>query len=127
MFEHENHKTMRSHAQLVSASKARAVAIFVDLMVLSLGRKSRARETSEVPKMIGICLAAERMKRCVQFTEREREIEAEIECKEGTGRGRSDLEQRGRSPRESRPVSEGQAPVRARVVVCLVHRSEGSE
>ena len=74
----KNHKTMRSHAQLVSASKARAGAIFVDLMVLSLGRKSRARETSEVPKMTGICLAAERMKRCVQFTDREREIEAEM-------------------------------------------------
>ena len=89
--EYENRKTRSSHAQQVSVSKASAVVIFFDFVVLSLGRQSRAREASEVPKMTGICLAAERLKRCVQFTDRERE--------EGTGRGRSDQEQRDTSLR----------------------------
>ena len=75
MLEHVNLKTMRSHAQLVSVSKARAVVIFV---VLLLGRKSRAREASEVSKKTGMCLAEERLKRCLRFTDREREIEAKI-------------------------------------------------
>ena len=53
MLEHEKRKTMRSHARPVSVSKARAVVISVDFVVLSLGRKSRARATSETPKMTG--------------------------------------------------------------------------
>ena len=81
MLEHENHKTMRSHAQLFSVSKARTLVIFVDFVVLSLGRISKARETSEVPKMIGICLTAEMLKRCVQFTDKVREMEAKIDAR----------------------------------------------
>ena len=38
MLEHEHSKTMRSHVQLVSVSKARAVVFFVDFVVQSLER-----------------------------------------------------------------------------------------
>ena len=81
MLEHENRKTRSSHAQPVSVSKTSAVVIFVDFVALSLGRQSRVRETSEVPKMTGICLAAEKLKRCVLIADREREIEAEIDAR----------------------------------------------
>ena len=57
MLEQESHKTMRSHAYLASVSKARAVVIFVDFVVVTLERKPRTREASKVPKMTGRCLA----------------------------------------------------------------------
>ena len=78
MLEHEDHKTRSSHAQVVNVSKARALVIFVDSVVPPLEGKSRVKQASDVPKMIGTHLDGEKYKRCVQFTGREREIEAKI-------------------------------------------------
>ena len=81
MLEHENCKTMSSHAHLVSVSRASTVVIFVDIVVLPLEMTSGAREASEVPKMTGTWVDAASLIRSVQFTDREREIEAKIDAR----------------------------------------------
>ena len=90
MLAHEHHKTMRSRPLgQCFESKSRC-----DLRV----RRGTCRSEGKQER--------EKHRRCPQGA-RDR---SEDRCKEGAGRGHSDLEQRDRSLRETRPISEGQAP-----------------
>ena len=100
--------------------------IFVDSVVPPLEGKSRVKQASDVPKKIGTHSDGDRYERCVQFTDREREIEAKIVARKVFIERAVALNSGSRPLRDARPVSEGQAPVWASVVVWLVHTSEES-